>query len=471
MEHVEYIQDISFNETCDKMAISTTSQKIIIYKKVFIESNELILPEIDKKEEEPPPKIIIKKNPPKASLSPKINMIKNNPSTKSLISVESSDSKKNLPKDEEDDNSNVFFLSSSNKNNGLFKSISFGTKNNYRLDRINLNNENDDLNDDSFDSSLYSPNNLRYSENKRYNYRWEKLISWNTDGPALRLQWASFEFGNILACCGYNKWIYIFGEESSDEKPSWKYIQIKNFLNSVEDISFIPHSLGLTAITSDGYLKIFSKTKNEFKWESKYEFYISKWGCTCLCCNPSNLDELTIVIGCKKKTLIFDNKNDKNILNRTNSDDKKPPREKRSDSIIKNINNDLIKIIYYKNINNTVIGSIDECGHEDDITDVDWANQNGRKHHMICSTSKDGKFIIWEINFPEEIEIRNINKNSNSFFTYKNIFEYKHNKPLWRCSFNDSGVLVNCIDENGECFIFMKTGRSTFVKLDLHKKK
>ena len=50
MEHVEYIQDISFNETCDKMAISTTSQKIIIYKKVFIKSNELILPENEKEE-------------------------------------------------------------------------------------------------------------------------------------------------------------------------------------------------------------------------------------------------------------------------------------------------------------------------------------------------------------------------------------------------------------------------------------
>ena len=468
MEHVEYIQDISFNETCDKMAISTTSQKIIIYKKVFIKSNELILPEIEKKDEEAPKKPM-KKYPPKASLSPKINLNKNNASTKSLISVESSDSKKNLPIDEGDDDPNVFFLPSSKKNSNLFKSISFGTKNNYRLDRINVNSENDDLNDDSFDSTLYSPNNLRYSENKQYNYRWEKLISWNTDGPALRLQWASFEFGNILACCGYNKWIYIFEEESSEEKPSWKYIQIKNFLNSVEDISFIPHSLGLAAITSDGFLKIFSKIKNEFKWESKHEFYISKWGCTSLCCNPSNLDELTIVIGCKKKSLNFDNKSDKNILNRTNSDEKKSSREKRSDSLIKNQHDDLIKIIYYKNANNTVIGSINECGHEDDITDVDWANQNGRTHHMICSTSKDGKFIIWEINFPEEIT--NTNKNSNSFFTYKNIFEYKHNKPLWRCSFNDSGVLVNCIDENGECFIFMKTGRNTFVKLDLHKKK
>ena len=92
---------------------------------------------------------------------------------------------------------------------------------------------------------------------------------------------------------------------------------------------------------------------------------------------------------------------------------------------------------------------------------------------MICSTSKDGKFIIWEINlFPDEIN--NLNKNiknlNNNFFSYKIIFDYKHNKPLWRCSFNNTGILVSCVDEDGEVFVFLKTGRNSFVKLDLHKK-
>ena len=52
IKHVEYIQDIAFNDLCDKMAISTTSQKIIIYKKVLIKSNELIFHEKDSKKEE-----------------------------------------------------------------------------------------------------------------------------------------------------------------------------------------------------------------------------------------------------------------------------------------------------------------------------------------------------------------------------------------------------------------------------------
>ena len=112
--------------------------------------------------------------------------------------------------------------------------------------------------------------------------------------------------------CGYNKRIYIFKEENCDNNQIWRFIQIKNFSNSVEDISFVPknYSLGLASITSDGFLKIFSPLKNELNWELKHELNISKWGCTCLCCNPCNLDELTIVIGCKKKLITLDIKNE-----------------------------------------------------------------------------------------------------------------------------------------------------------------
>ena len=49
--YVEYIQDIAFNDTCDKMAISTTSQKIIIYQKVLKKSNDLIVIDNEIKEE------------------------------------------------------------------------------------------------------------------------------------------------------------------------------------------------------------------------------------------------------------------------------------------------------------------------------------------------------------------------------------------------------------------------------------
>ena len=146
---------------------------------------------------------------------------------------------------------------------------------------------------------------------------------------------------------------------------------------------------------------------------------------------------------------------------------------KKKDSIINNKFKDLIKIVYFRNINDPLMGSINESGHEDDITDVDWANRNGRTHHMICSTSKDGKFIIWEINLllNEMSSKDDIDKINNNFFSYKKLFEYNNNKPLWRCNFNESGVMVSCIDEDGEVFVFFKIGRSKFIKLDIHKKK
>ena len=138
IKHVEYIQDIAFNDLCDKMAISTTSQKIIIYKKVSIKSNELILPEIEPKEEE------IKSIPKNNDLTNKkqnntnkkskefsnrslysknnlrkkkdfnlndIKELKNKrPSSRSLINVDNTKSKNNKIEEEEEENPNEFFF-------------------------------------------------------------------------------------------------------------------------------------------------------------------------------------------------------------------------------------------------------------------------------------------------------------------------------------------------------------------------
>jgi hypothetical protein len=301
--------------------------------------------------------------------------------------------------------------------------------------------------------------NELFPKNKEYEYRWELQLKLNIEGPVLRIQWANSEFGNLFACSGFNKWVYIFKEEKSDENLVWNHTVIKRFSDSVMDISFLPkiYSLQLASVTLDGYLKI-SKPSNSWKdWETDYEL-ISKYGCTCLCCNPSDLDQLTIVIGCKKNKEEINN--DGNINNITLDDTKNNSNKNINGSYLRN---DLIKIIWFKNKSNSVTQGINDCGHKDDITDVDWANQNGRSYHMICSTSKDGKFIIWEINLFQE-------NNSHNFFSYKNIFEFDHIKPLWRCSFNDTGIFASCIDEDGDTFVFLKTGKNKFVKLDIDKK-
>ena len=488
--HVEYIQDIAFNDICDKMAICTTSKKIIIYQKILKKSNDLIIisdeikKEVNNKKNKSPKSNFhntigfIKSAEKKKKLKDRSNIniqSKLNPnlndsielkaklaSSKSLISVEKQDSKKRKKseKNDEDEEDNDFYFLSKNNSNSLFKSINFGRKNDFKIDRMNYG-INYDLNNDSFDSLN---NSLKHTKNKEYDYRWEKIKYLDIDGPGLRLQWANSEFGNILACSGYNKCVYIIKEDNNE---GWT--KIKEFTAIVEDISFVPRNdiLELATITSDGYLKTFQFQVTNV-WQSNHSLKVSTSECTCLCCNPSDLDNLTIVVGCKKP-FIEENKNDKNIIN---DETKLKLTLKKQDSIKNNQSDGLMRIVYFKDNNIALIGVING-GHEDDITDVDWANQNGRLHHMICSTSKDGKFIIWEINLlPEEITFKNDgNKINNSFFTYKKLFEYEHKKPLWRCSFNESGILVSCIDEDGENLVFLKILRDKFIKLDINKQK
>ena len=447
--YAEYIQDISFNDTSDRMVIVTTSKLVIIYKKILKSSDCLILLSPLKIKKEKSYINFLKKPKDKNNLIKDLeeekdsnNSINNdydkifeNQNENSSDTITTEDEVNEIVEIQDNKKRNTYFFSE-RKKDSVFNRKSYGFQLKLNLDEfIEL-----------------------YQKGKEYEYRWEIQSKFIIEGPVLRIQWANCEFGNLFACSGFNKWIYIFKEEKREENLVWNHTVIKRFSDSVMDISFLPkiYSLQLASVTLDGYLKL-SKPSNSWKdWETDYE-QISKYGCTCLCCNPSDSDQLTIVIGCKK---CKEEINDNGIINDTDKNN-----INSNISINSNyLRNDLIKIIWYKNNTKFIIQSINECNHKDDITDVDWSNQNGRDYHMICSTSKDGKFIIWEINLFQE------NNNMNNFFSSKNIFEFEHIKPLWRCSFNDTGIFASCIDEDGETFIFLKTGRNKFVKLDINKK-
>ena len=424
----EYIQDISFNDTSDRMVIVTTSQKVIIFKKALKNSDTLI------------------------NLTPfeGKNKDKSDINIAQKFSVKDNNYIFNFEDDEDEsefsDLSNNFIESIKEKtfkrgHKSSFNSTSYGMKTKLDLNEINLNNNS-------------------FQKNKEYKYCWELQEKMFVDGPVLRIQWANSELGNIFACSGYKKWIYIFQEEKSEKKLIWNHTEIIGFSSPIIDLCFFPkiNSLQLAFITLDGHLKISKPTISWKDWQTMELAYVSKNGCTCLCCNPSDLDEKTIVIGCKKNK--EENNNNKNINNNLDNTKALSLNKTFSDSGNKN----LLKLVWFKDNNKGIIQSINNCEHEDDITDVDWSNQNGRTYHMICSTSKDGKFIIWEINLFQDKNETNI------FFSYKKIFEFIHTKPLWRCCFNESGIIASCIDENGDTFTFLKTGKNKFVKLDITKK-
>ena len=451
-KNVEYIQDISFNDACDRMVVATTSKQIIIYKKVQKNSDCLILDPSEKKKE----KTITKKeekNIFKLDDETDFDSERNKrPSSKSLISIDSNSNKKSnkksSKKNKEKNKSKIKEIKKRSKT-PFNKRSSFEKKNNINIDKINSDNENynefsDDLNNENKNmlELTYSdnPNNNFLQKNKEFDYHWEKIQFFIMDGPVLRIQWADNEFGNIFACSGYNKWIYVFKEEKYEKNIEYNHTLIKFFSDAVMDISFLPkaYNLRLASITLDGYLKILKPNESWKNWDSEISIAtkISNNGCTCLCCNPSNLDDLTIVIGCKK----CKEEKDMNDGNTTKKESNKN-LNKDLNSINNNNNNSLIKFIFFRNGQKHKIQPLNECFHKNDITDIVWANQNGRSYHMICSTSKDGKFIIWEI------------------------------KPLWRCSFNESGIIASCIDEDGKTFSFLKIAKNQFIKLDIEKTK
>jgi hypothetical protein len=90
----------------------------------------------------------------------------------------------------------------------------------------------------------------------------------------------------------------------------------------------------------------------------------------------------------------------------------------------KNNINELLQIYGYNDIKKEYV--LLDClnsGHKDTITDVQWANKFGRSYHLIASSSKDGKVIIWKVNLKYDV-INDLFDNIK--LQYEKIYEYQH---------------------------------------------
>ena len=160
------------------------------------------------------------------------------------------------------------------------------------------------------------------------------------------------------------------------------------------------------------------------------------------------------------------NKKDNNKIDNNNNINNKIDNNKLDNN---NNNNTLLKIFLFEKIkkNSEIIIDITN-EHSDDITDVKWCNQNGRDYHLIASISLDMKLIIWKINI-EYIKNFNLDEYYDIKIKYEKIFEYKNdfNQPLEKCCFNNIGNLLSCIDKKGNVFVFFKSGKTEFKKIDI----
>lgn len=264
---------------------------------------------------------------------------------------------------------------------------------------------------------------------------WNYMYPWNIDGPVFRIQWSNPQFGDLIASCGFDKRIMIWKEK----KVKLTYCAKIEFSDSVEDISFSPKEYGLklAAVTLNGMLKIFEPSDliNFFNWDSVYSKDINNSGCSCLCWNPNSFDPQSLVIGCK--------------IQKDNIEESKC---------------NLIQILTYNEYKKQFnIHKLEGC-HNNSITDIEWANRFGRNYHLIASTSLDMKLVVWEVKFITEKKTRNFDEINIQF---QPIFIFNHDKPLWRCSFNNSAQYLSCIDENGKVFLFLKSERSKFQNIKI----
>ena len=74
------------------------------------------------------------------------------------------------------------------------------------------------------------------------------------------------------------------------------------------------------------------------------------------------------------------------------------------------------------------------------------------------------KLVVWEVKFITKKKTRNFDEINIQF---QPIFIFNHDKPLWRCSFNNSAQYLSCIDENGKVFLFLKSERSKFQNIKI----
>lgn len=120
-------------------------------------------------------------------------------------------------------------------------------------------------------------------------------------GPLWRVKWARPEFGLILATCSLDRSVKIF------EKKKNKWIEqtkISDSKEGIEDIKFSPrHALGLNlaAASADGNLRIYEAQDptNLKNWMLKQNILVNEMGLNCLSWNKSQVDKMTIVVGCK----------------------------------------------------------------------------------------------------------------------------------------------------------------------------
>ncbi|KAL6064696.1 Nucleoporin SEH1 [Balamuthia mandrillaris] len=174
---------------------------------------------------------------------------------------------------------------------------------------------------------------------------WTLTAEWKAHkGSVWRVEWAHPEFGQILASCSFDRTVCIWEEGEEEEKgkgTKWhKKIELLDSKDSVKDIKFAPHHMGLKLATcsADGYSH--------------------KGGSSSISWNPSPFDRPSMVVGSGDPD---------------------------------------IKVWDFNEAQGRWKVAYTLSGHTDEVHAVAWAPNLGRTFNLIASSSKDKTIRIWKL--------------------------------------------------------------------------
>jgi len=219
--------------------------------------------------------------------------------------------------------------------------------------------------------------------------------------------WAHPEFGQIIASCGFDRYVRIWEEVEGVENNKWQQrAPIPDFTDTIQDIKFAPRKMGLilAAASDDGFVRIFEATDvtNLSLWSLKESFEVQK-----------------------KISSISWNMN---------------PYESKPRMVVGTKEDSAIQIWEYNESQRRWTLSKRLEGHTGPIHDVSWAPQMGKSKHYIASGSEDKTVRIWSLDINDE----NNTIEAEEIATFND-----HNSEVWKVQWNVSGTILASSGDDG----------------------
>lgn len=283
--------------------------------------------------------------------------------------------------------------------------------------------------------------------------RWEQSDSWKAHNSSIvSVDWASPEYGRIIASASYDKTVKIWEENPDQEENSgrrWnKLCTLNDSTGSLYSVKFAPSHLGLrlACIGNDGILRVYDalEPSDLRSWTLTTEIKVLQTPPAnnlqsdfCISWCPSRFSTEKLAVCVLDQALIY----------QRGKDDK-----------------------FH------IVGKL--LGHKGLVRSISWAPSIGRWYQLVATGCKDGKVRIYKIteklsNSQEQIESSNDDSMTDCKSANKQDLEPTleiellsehddHKAEIWSVSWNLTGTILSSAGEDGKVRLWKSTYSNEF---------